>query len=220
LLLLNVLYFKGTWERPFDKALTQPEPFHLPDGKTKTPPMMHQSGRYGYFEDAQVQVLRLPYGSGRIQFYVILPAANLTLGNFLGTFDFQRWQALFKQVGARPGKITLPRFKLEYSTELVKPLESLGMKLPFTDQAEFKKLAQVPPGWWLKISQVRHKTFVEVNEVGTEAAAVTMVAMRAGSAPPPPQTPFTMTVDRPFVVAIQDKTSGLLLFIGAIYDPQ
>jgi len=219
LVLVNALYFKGAWERPFDKVQTTPEDFHLTDGKTKSIPMMHQSGRYNYYEEAGVQFLKLPYGEGEVNFYLALPAAGSSLHNFVKNLDAGRWKALLNGLTSRPGKITLPRFKVEYGVGLVPAMRALGMSRAFTDQAEFKKIALVPPAWWIKISEIRHKTFVEVNEQGTEAAAVTAVSMRAGSAPPPPQAPFTMVVNRPFFIAIQDQRTGLMLFMGTIVEP-
>lgn len=220
LFLLNALYFKGAWKSPFDKAQTVPLPFHLLSSQTRPQAMMHKSGRFSYFEDAKLQAVEIPYGNGRFGFFVLLPAAATSLQETVAALDAPRWQAILAQRAPRPGKIALPRFKIEYSVELAQTLQNLGMKLPFTRQANFSKLAQVPPGWWIQISSVKHKTFVEVNEEGTEAAAVTAIGMQAGSAPPPPEAPFTMVVDRPFFAAIRDNSSGLLLFVGAIVDPQ
>lgn len=220
LVLVNALYFKGIWEKPFPKAATAPQPFHLLDGTSKPHPLMSRSGSFRYFEDASLQAIRLPYGSGRLGMLVILPAANSSLKALISSLDLARWQTLTGGLAQRPGKIVLPRFKAEYSAELSKTLRAMGMELPFTEQADFKKLAQVPPGWWIKISAVFHKTVVEVNEEGTEAAAATAITMLAGSAPPPPTSPFTMVVDRPFLVAIEDGQTGLLLFLGAIVAPQ
>ena len=219
LILVNALYFKGAWQKPFTKTLTSPQPFHLWDGKSKSHPLMTRSGSFLYYEDAGLQAIRLPYGDGRLGMVVLLPAANSSLKALVATLNAARWQAVTSGLAQRPGKLILPRFKAEYSTELSQIFQAMGMGLPFTEQADFKKLATLPPGYWTKISAVLHKTFVEVNEEGTVAAAVTAITMRAGAAPPPPQAPFTMTVDRPFFAAIQDGGTGSLLFLGAIVDP-
>lgn len=218
LVLVNALYFKGLWKDPFDKAQTAPRPFTPLVGAAKPVPMMNRSNRYAYYEDAQVQAIRIPYGSGRLAFYAVLPALGTPLPSYLSQLDAAKWKDLSAKLTLRPGKLTLPRFKTEYGKELSKQLGALGMQVAFGRGAEFAKVASLPPGQWLEISAVEHKTFVEVNEEGTEAAAVTAVSMRAGSAPPPPEAPFTMVVDRPFFCMIQDSESGLILFLGAIVD--
>lgn len=220
LVLVNAIYFKGLWEKPFPKAATAPQPFYLLDGSAKPHPMMSRSARFRYYEDAALQAIRLPYGSGRLGMIVLLPAKGSGLKALLAGLDAGRWRNLVSGLKERPGKIVLPRFKAEYAAELSPILKGMGMDLPFTDHADFRKLAQVPPGWWVKISAVFHKTFVEVSEEGTEAAAATAITMLAGSAPPPPEAPFTMVVDRPFVAAIEDGATGLVLFLGAIVAPQ
>lgn len=220
LILVNALYFKAAWSKPFDKAQTVPKPFHLLNGQVRDQPMMQRVGRFAYFEDGALQAIQIPYGTGRFSFYVLLPKATNPFKNFILGVNAAQWQSLVYQLRDRPGKVTLPRFKIEYFAELSPALKLLGMELPFSKQADFSKVAQVPPGWWIQISSVKHKTYVEVNEEGTEAAAVTAISMLAGSAPPPPETPFSMVVDRPFFAAIRDNDSGLLLFVGAILDPQ
>lgn len=220
LVLVNALYFKGIWEKPFPKTATQARPFHRLDGKTLELPMMSRSGSFRYFEGADIQAIRLPYGSGRLGMLLLLPKAPSDLKSLVGGLDEVRWKKIVAGMVQRPGKIVLPRFRVEYSAELSHVLQAMGMRLPFTDQADFKKIAEVPPGWWIKISAVFHKTFVEVNEEGTEAAAATAITMLAGSAAPPPVEPFTMVLDRPFFAAIEDSSTGLLLFIGTIVSPQ
>jgi len=220
LVLVNAVYFKGLWQRPFDKARTLPELFQLPGGSQPLP-MMHQGGSFAYFEDGSVQAIRLPYGQERrLALIVALPSVASGLKGFLQGMDAARWQTMVSAMRERSGTLALPRFKAEYGAELSEALAGMGMGLAFSNQADFKKLAQVPPGFWLKISQVQHKTFVEVNEEGTEAAAATAIEMRAGSAAPPPQAPFKMVVDRPFFVAIQDSKTGMILFLGSVADPR
>lgn len=219
LLLVNAIYFQGTWTRPFDKALTKELPFKLLNGKQKPVPMMAQSGSYRYFQGKNFQAVSLPYGGkAKFSLKIFLPEQNSSLKEFLRELhagNWQQWRANFQQ--AR-GSILLPRFKLAYGTSLKKPLKALGMEVAFDKpRADFTNLCP-PPGAY--IDDVLHKTFVEVNEEGTEAAAVTAVLMAPGSAAPPPTKPFTMVVDRPFFVAIEDRDTGALLFMGAIVDPK
>ncbi len=219
LFIVNALYFKGTWQKPFDKAKTSPQVFHSVGAAEHPLPTMDQSGSYLYYEDPQLQAIRLPYGNGRMSLTVVLPAANSNLKAFLGSLDAEKWKGIGAQMRKRSGEILLPRFKVEFGAELSTVLRKMGMELAFSDQADFKKLAKVPPDWWVKISSVKHKTFVEVNEEGTEAAATTAISMLAGAAYHPPEAPFRMQVDRPFFAAVQDWQTGLILFMGTVEAP-
>ncbi len=219
LVIINAIYFKGTWTRPFNKALTQERPFTLGDGRQQPMPMMSQSGKYQYWRGQKFQAVSLPYGEkGRFNMKIFLPDQNSSLPEFLrelNAADWQQWQGKFQLT---PGSIVLPRYKLAYQASLAKSLKALGMGVAFDKrQADFSNLCP-PPGVY--IDDVIHKTFVEVNEEGTEAAAVTAVQMRAMARPVPPQETFTMVVDRPFFVVIDDSETGALLFMGAIFEPK
>jgi len=219
LFIVNALYFKGLWQKPFDKAKTTSQAFHGMGAADHPVPTMDQSGSYLYYEDPQLQAIRLPYGSSRMALIVVLPATNSSLKAFTNSLDVAHWKGIVSQMKKRSGEILLPRFKVEFGAELNQILRKMGMDLAFTDQADFKKLAKVPPDWWVKISSVKHKTFVEVNEEGTEAAAVTSISMLAGAAYHPPEAPFRMQVDRPFFAALQDNSTGLILFLGSVAAP-
>jgi serine protease inhibitor len=219
LLLINAIYFKGLWTRPFEKALTQERPFTLLNGRQKPLPMMSQSGKYQYYRGTNFQAVSLPYGEkGRLSLKIFLPDQNSSLKEFcreLNAANWQQWLANFKM---SQGSLVLPRFKLEYEASLKEPLKALGMGVAFDRQkANFANLCP-PPGVY--IDEVIHKTFVEVNEEGTEAAAVTAVEMMATAQAIPPQEVFTMIVDRPFFVALDDSETGALLFMGAIVEPK
>jgi serpin B len=213
MLLLNAIYFKGDWKTPFDRAETTNKPFSVAPGQTKRLPMMSQTGRYAYYETDRFQAVSLPYGQGRVSMYVFLPKANVTAAQFAASITADTWQDWMKQFRSRPGSIQLPRFKLEYETKLNDTLTALGMGVAFSNQADFSGLSR-----GTKIDEVKHKTFVEVNEKGTEAAAVTSVGIARTSAQVEP--PFEMVVDRPFFCAIRDNQTGTLLFMGSIVEPQ
>lgn len=220
LVLINAVYFKGTWNRPFDKALTRELPFTSGSGKQKPVPMMSQSGSYSYYQGKNFQAVNLPYG-GKTRFgmKIFLPAKDSSLQEFFRELNAGNWRQWLAALQPTPGTIKLPRFKLEYEASLKAPLQALGMEVAFNKhKADFSNLCP-PPGAY--IDDVIHKTFVEVNEEGTEAAAVTAVKMLATAArPPDPQKTFTMVVDRPFFVAIDDLETGALLFMGAIVEPK
>ncbi len=214
MMLINAIYFKGNWSKQFDPATTKQEPFFLGNGRQKSHPLMTQTGEYRYLENDQFQAVSLPYGnSQRMSMYLFLPKSNSTLSAFLQTLTADNWEQWMRQFRNREGSIKIPRFKLEYETELVPVLSALGMENAFTDRANFAGLSSVP----VQIDQVKHKTFVEVNEEGTEAAAVTAIGIRATSIMPTER--FDMVVNRPFFCAIRDNHTGTVLFMGAIAEP-
>ena len=218
LFLINAIYFKGTWTKEFDKNLTQEEPFHLADGTTSPRPMMRQSGTYAYLEGDAFQAVRLPYGNGRIGMYVFLPARGSSLERFHEGLTSEKLNAWIGELAQRSGTVGLPRFRLEYEAILNQSLCALGMAVAFDEgRANFTQMFEAA-GANVHIHEVKHKTFVEVNEEGTEAAAVTSVEMRVTSVMEE-ERPFEMIVDRPFFLAIVDRETGLILFMGAIVNP-
>lgn len=217
LYLINAIYFKGDWTYPFPEDATEDRPFTLPDGREVQHPLMSRTGEYRYLETEEFQAIRLPYGEGNIGFYVFLPREESSLAQFYDRLDVQAWSDWIDRMRSRRGSISLPRFELKYDIELKDTLAALGMEIAFTpDRANFSKMHAPPPS--LAISQVKHKTFVEVNEEGTEAAAATSVGITATSAQEP-QEPFNMTIDRPFFCTIRDDRTGAILFIGSIINP-
>ena len=217
LFLINAVYFKGKWKKPFDAAQTRDRTFTLLHGRQKLHPMMTQSGRYSYYQGPAFQAVNLPYGeNSKVSLYVFLPNRDSSLMALSQLLTAENWQTWIPQFRVIPGMIVLPRFKIAYEVELNEVLKALGMGVAFDEQrADFEGMLASPPQ--LFISKVKHKTFAEVNEEGTEAAAVTSVEMFTTSAPA--QT-FRMIIDRPFLCAIRDNTTGTLLFLGAILEPE
>ncbi|MBI2926782.1 MAG: serpin family protein [Verrucomicrobia bacterium] len=214
LVLLNATYFKGTWTHRFNKALTKDRPFHLLNGTERQHPFMAQMGTYRYLAGKAFQAVSLPYGKGRASMYVFLPAQESSLKAFIESLteaNWKRWLANFKDM---EGSVALPKFKLETRTDLKEPLKALGVKAAFGDEkTDLFGMATEP----LFISRFFQRAFVEVNEEGTEAAAVTGGAVTLGARPPGPF--FTLIVDRPFFFVIRDNLTGTVLFLGAIADP-
>jgi serpin B len=214
--LINAIYFNGKWQNPFPAEETASRNFTLPGGKTKQVSMMADSGRYRYLQGDNFQAVALPYGSGRVNMYVFLPDQKTGLDQFSRSLTQERWDGWLGQLTEREGALVLPKVKLEYATVLNQSLTDLGMGPAFdAAQADFGNLLDGQKTW---ISRVLHKTFLDINEKGTEAAAATAVGM-AGSAAPAKDR-FTMIVDRPFLLAIRDDQTGAILFLGAIVDPQ
>lgn len=212
--LINAIYFKGNWTTQFDPKLTTNQPFQLSSGQQKTVAMMSQRGDYRYYETDQFQAVNLPYGDRRVSMLIFLPKQASNLSQFYKVLTAENWQTWSQQFRSRPGSVQLPRFKMEYELELNQALSQLGMAEAFGRRANFSNLSDTP----MQIDQVKHKTFVEVNEEGTEAAAVTSIGIRATSVRLP-EEPFTFKADRPFFCAIRDNQTGTLLFMGAIVNP-
>jgi serpin B len=215
-ILLNAIYFKGNWTEQFPKEATQLRPFTLLDGTQKQHPMMrHQdSASFPYYENELFQAVSLPYGEGRMSMYIFLPNQGVSLKTFyekLNAENWQQWMNQFNNFDNSGGEvlISLPRFKLEYAIDLKDALKALGMEIAFTKEANFSGMTSSS----VSIDKIKHKTFVEVNEEGTEAAAVTEVGgVRSG--------PIEMNVNRPFFFAIRDNQTGSILFVGSIVEPK
>jgi len=216
--LLNAIYFKGNWTYPFPREATKQQPFTLLNGTQKPHPMMfRQVSNLQYYQNEMFQAISLPYGEGRLSMYIFLPFKEVSLKTFYESLNAENWQKWLNQFdspdksGDHTGEILigLPRFKLEYSIELNDALKALGMEIAFQEGADFS--AMTPSR--LRIDLVKHKTFVEVNEEGTEAAAVTGVSMTRG-------IPDEMIVNRPFFLVIRDNQTGTILFMGSIVEPE
>jgi serpin B len=212
-LLANALYFKGAWAKPFDPGRTSERPFSLIDGGKRPLPMMTQAGKYPYVANDDFQAIALPYGEGRAQMFIFLPNPESTLDRFRQQLNLDRWKRWTESFEDREGNVTLPRFTVEYSGQLNDALSSLGMDIAFSSQADFSRVGIGP----LLISEVIHKTHLDVNEEGTEAAAVTAVSMIRSFMP---LERFSMVIDRPFFCAICDSETSAVLFMGFIVDPQ
>jgi serine protease inhibitor len=218
--LINAVYFKGDWSVPFAKSATKSHPFTLADGKTKSVPMMSRRDRLSYYETPQFQAVRLPYGQGRWSMYLFMPSKNSNLAAFRQTLTAANWQTWMSRFQMENGLVKLPKFKSDYEVELKSALTALGMGVAFDpDKADFGNLWPAGPAPSSSIDHVKHKTFVEVNESGTEAAAVTSIGIVATSAQIPTQ-PFEMILDRPFFCAIRDNETGTILFMGQIQNPE
>ena len=214
-ILANAIYFKGKWDRPFDKQSTKDRAFNiLPGGTPKPVPTMWQSGLFNYQQGDGFQAVRLSYAGGRLRMYLFLPDTNSSPTKLLADLNAEMWRdKILPNFEDKQGMLALPRFKLDYDVILNDPLKALGMKRAF-DDADFSAMADEP----LFVSEVKQKSFVVVNEEGTEAAAVTTVHMKS-SAIRKPMEFFKIIVDRPFFFVIGDDSTKSILFMGVVYDP-
>ena len=179
---------------------------------------MDKNGSFHYCETSKFQAIKLPYENSRLAMYVFLPRQSSSLEAFLENLTSAAWDEWMKKFESLPGHLRLPRFKLTYGAELRAALGKLGMGIAFEPaRARFDDISLPPPSIW--IGQVLHRAFVEVNEKGTEAAAVTVATIRAMGRWQPPTRTFEMIVNRPFFFAIRDDVTGTVLFLGAVRDP-
>lgn len=217
LVLTDAVYFKGRWMIPFDQKETRPRTFHLHGGATVQAPMMIQNDKYPYFGNDAYQAIRLPYGKNRFAMYIFLPRKPDGLPDLLHKLDGANWNKMIGRLVRTDGEITLPKFESSYGQRLNDALISLGMGIAFHDKANFSRIHAAPPP--LFISDVEHKTYVKVDEEGTEAAAATSVGIALSMVSGGEPAPFEMIVDHPFFCAITEQQSGALLFAGVVTDP-
>jgi len=227
LVLANAIYFKGDWQTPFDPRLTRTDTFHATPDRDVDVSLMRVSGNWQYFEDDDVQVVSLPFETGREgaspnsplpSMLLILPRKVDGLSDLereLRPELFARWSG---GLALRSGQVFLPKFTLTHSIDLKDPLMEMGMVEAFDrGKADFRALATPPAGDNIYISGVYHKAFVDVNEAGVEAAAATAVVAAGGG--PRPSNPFLFRADHPFLFAIRMEPSNAILFLGRMAEP-
>jgi serpin B len=223
LVLANALYLKAPWASEFSQNATQREPFFVRNVPVDVPMMRKTDKNFGYARREGFTVVSLPYVGNDLQFVVLLPDDINGLSQLESKLNADVLTGCAK-IEKRDVDLRLPKFKLEPPTiTLAKQFEALGIKTAFDQpkgSANFDKMAPRTPDDYLYISQIFHKTFIAVDEKGTEAAAATAVAMMAGSAFRPAPPPIEVKVDRPFVYAIQHVPSGVCLFLGRVADPR
>jgi serpin B len=206
--LINAIYFKGSWQKQFDKSKTVDAIFHAADGTTATVPMMSRGSGVQYAATAEYSAVDLPYGNSAFTMTVVLPNPGVDIDTFAESFDDAKWNSLVSSFHDADVAVFLPRFRMEWKRMLNDDLKQLGMRLAFSDVADFTRMS--PLGRRLTITQVLQKTFVDVDEEGTEAAAATVVGVGVTSMPP------QFRPDHPFLVVIRERLSGTILFIGKI----
>lgn len=214
MILINAIYFHGNWTNQFDEDSTREDAFTLLDGSRFPCMMMSQENRFRYFENESFQAIDLPYGDGAFSMIVFLPKSGVHVDDLMGRLDEDSLEGWLGSFRLSNGSIYLPKFKLEYESDLSNILTSLGMGIAFSGGADFSGINKEG---LLFISFVKHKTFIEVDEEGTEAAAVTSVGMATSAAPSPG---FVMRMDRPFLFLIRENNSQAILFIGKIVEPE
>lgn len=204
--LINTLYFKGEWANQFDTVLTEKEMFTDINGLEVEKEFMNKTNRFSYFEDDTMQMIKMPYKDFKTAMYIAIPKVETEL-------DFNN---AINNMSSKKVNVTIPKFKVEYSLTLNDILKQMGIKKAFGGQAEFDKMFTTNSADTFYISQVLQKTFIDVDENGTEAAAATAVILKATSVKPQPEEIIDFVANKPFTYFIRDDESGEVLFLGKI----
>jgi serpin B len=210
--LINAIYFKGDWKYQFNKNYTKDDSFYTIKGSRISCRMMEQENQYNYCSNDLFQAVELPYGDSSFSMIVFLPDNNKNINDLLSNLNETNWNEWIKSLSLRKGDIWFPKFELRYNIRLNDVLKSLGMNIAFTGSADFTRMMS---RGGLFISEVKHKTYIKVDEEGTEAAAVTSVGVGLTSAHGG-SGKFYMRIDRPFMFVIKDNIANSLLFMGKI----
>jgi serine protease inhibitor len=216
LVLVNAIYFKGTWLTQFDKNRTHDEPFHLAADRQATAPLMFVERKFRYSETPELQVIELAYAGNDLSMLVLLPRRADGLAALEQTLTAENYGAWTKGLRSRKARVWLPRFRTASEFSLNRTLAALGITDAFSPAADFSGMDGKKD---LFIGAVVHKAFVDVGEEGTEAAAATGVAMMLKSAPMHDEPPVVFRADHPFLFAIRENATGGILFLGRIVDP-
>ncbi len=217
LILVNAIYFKGNWALPFNPEITSDGSFYLNSKEERQVPLMKLTDSFGYHESAELQVLEMLYQGNDLSLLVFLPKNQDGLAQLeadLTNYKLDKWQMSLKP---REVQVVFPKIKIESDFDLSKSLAQMGMSKAFSEQAEFDGITGKEHA--LYISKVLHKAFLEINETGTEAAAATATIMMPKSAVIEKPSPL-FRADHPFLFAIKDKASGMILFIGRVVNPK
>ena len=209
--LINALYFKSLWQNPFDKTITREEDFNLSGSQKKKVNMMNKTADMPYYADQNLQCVELPYGNGAFSMVVVLPADHLDIEHTIAYLDNDTWQSIMSQLDVQKVALKLPRFKVECDLPLNDPVMNVGMTKIFGGG-----LLNISDNH-LCVSEIKQKTFVEVNEEGTEAAAVTVIEMDVTVNLPSVYEQFH--ANRPFLYLIKEQSTGTILFIGRMDAP-
>ncbi len=212
MLLINAIFFKGEWASGFDKTLTEEMPFYKTSGIVNVP-MMKQKSAFNVYEGNGFAIAEFAYGQGNYVMDVILPDRTSSLAGTMNIITDANFNAWISQMRKRETDVTFPKFKYGFKKKLKEVLGNMGMGIAFTDAADFSNISEQND---LLINEVTHQSFIETDEVGTEAAAATVVEIGLTSAGP---SAFEFRMDRPFMFIIRETTTNSILFMGRVADP-
>lgn len=204
--LINAIYFKGIWVKQFDKKNTFETNFNAEGGGQVRANMMQQLDTFAYYQDELAQYIDMPYGNKAFSMTAILPVYGKTTNDVLNAMNMQKWGDIQSEMTHQKVQVYFPKFKTKGKYELKGPLMEMGMLKAFSDEADFSKISD----WRLIISRILHSTYCDVNEEGTEAAAVTIIEFETTGMPEYP----VFYANRPFIFVIRENSTGVILFMG------
>jgi len=213
MILINAIYFNSVWEVEFDPEDTHPQPFYREDkslfGQVE---MMQMESTFNVLFTDKFGAVELPYKNNKFSMFLFLPVEGSRIDDMIAQFDGSSWNALLEDfTESKDFTITMPKFKFEYDRSMAEDLKAMGLEEAFTDMADFSGISPVD----LLISDVIHKTYIDVNEEGTEAAAVTAIVFETTSIGPM----NGIRLDRPYLFAITENSSNSIVFIGKVMEP-
>ncbi|HKI89910.1 MAG TPA: serpin family protein, partial [Draconibacterium sp.] len=217
MVLLNAVYFNGIWSLQFDKEGTHMLDFHKTDGTSIQVAMMNKEEQLDYSSNGLFDAIKMPYGSGQFNMVILLPANGKNSQDIIDNLSASNWKNWIEDFSIEDHVvITMPRFKFAFKVPLIDILKEMGMQNAFRPGvADFSKITDED----LFISSVLHKSYIDVNETGTEAAAVTSITFTTTSAGEQPPKKYFI-VNKPFVFAITEKDTGAILFMGEVNHPE
>ena len=218
MLLLNAVYFKADWQHQFNPDYTHTGDFTDPTvkGGTKKVQFMSQTRNFKYYEDNSVQVVELPYKNDSMSAIVILPNEKTDLNTYLKSFDDEVLNTILDGLSSSRVKLSLPKFEIEFKNKYKEILKRLGMQQAFGGAADF---SGIKCSGGICINDVIHKTYLKIDEYGSEAAAITVVDMKLTSVKP--TVTVTMNVNRPFIFLLRSTQlpkNNDLLFMAKVVD--
>ncbi|MES1260018.1 MAG: serpin family protein, partial [Gemmatimonadota bacterium] len=211
MLLIDAIYFKGHWRNGFDPSKTQAGEFHPASGSVQDVPMMSLHGKLSFAFTTDAQVAELPYGNGAFAMTIAIPASGHTINQLMAGLDAAHYAGWVAQLRDDDLDLSVPKFTFDYSRQLNDDLSALGMRIAFDTLADFSRIATLSRGEHLFISNVTQKTFVDVNEDGTEAAAVTSVGISRSASKTP-----VIEINQPFLFVLRERLSGTIFFVGQV----
>lgn len=212
MLLINAIYFKGTWKYQFDEGDTDTKPFYLADRNVDVG-MMSQNTNLKIYRGENFSLAELPYGQGNFVMDVILPDAIDGISTILPSITESNLNNWISNANVAEVDLYFPKFSYGYKKTLNDILADMGMGIAFTEFADFNNIANAS----LLIDEVIHQTFIETNEEGTEAAAATVVTFATTSVQP--TTPFLFNADHPFLYLIREVSTNSVIFMGIVNNP-
>ena len=224
MVIANAVYFYAQWADPFNERGTREDTFYLSSrAKEGEPyvmaPLMRKSDHFSYARTDDAQIITLPYeedDKGHLfGMTIVLPREGLSASDLLAHLTAEQLNHWFDKQYYERVILRVPKIKMSYNRSLTDDLKAMGVTLPFTPAADFSGMSNTP----LCIDMVKQSAFLDMNERGTEAAAVTVAAMKLGAAPHQ-EPPVNMTVNRPYLLILHDRKNHIPVFVGIIHTPK